>query len=97
MHSIRDKYEDTSKVTFDSVVVGLKHGLRFARAGWNGKGMYIRYVNPHCDPLVKSADNHAKADGTPLPWIGMKTADGGFVPWLASQTDILASDWEIAR
>jgi hypothetical protein len=30
-----------------------------------------------------------------LPWIGMKTADDGFVPWLASQTDLLAEDWEI--
>ena len=30
-----------------------------------------------------------------LPWIGMRTADGGFVPWLASQTDLLAEDWEI--
>ena len=28
-------------------------------------------------------------------WIGMKTADGKFVPWLASQTDILAEDWVI--
>lgn len=28
-----------------------------------------------------------------LPWIGMKTADDGFVPWLASQTDLLAEDW----
>ena len=30
-----------------------------------------------------------------LPWIGMKTADDKFVPWLASQTDILAEDWEV--
>ena len=28
-----------------------------------------------------------------LPWIGMKTADNKFVPWLASQTDVLAEDW----
>lgn len=28
-----------------------------------------------------------------LPWIGMKTADKCFVPWLASQTDLLAEDW----
>jgi hypothetical protein len=32
-----------------------------------------------------------------LPWIGMKTADNKFVPWLASQTDILAEDWEIVE
>jgi hypothetical protein len=30
-----------------------------------------------------------------LPWIGMKTADNKFVPWLASQTDVLSEDWQI--
>jgi hypothetical protein len=30
-----------------------------------------------------------------LPWIGMKTVDDKFVPWLASQTDVLAEDWGI--
>ncbi|NLL68412.1 MAG: DUF2829 domain-containing protein [Clostridiaceae bacterium] len=29
------------------------------------------------------------------PWIGMKTADNKFVPWLASQTDVLAEDWMV--
>ena len=32
-----------------------------------------------------------------LPWIGMKTADDTFVPWLASQTDMLAEDWEVVE
>lgn len=30
-----------------------------------------------------------------LPWIGLKTANDGFVPWVASQTDLLAEDWEV--
>ena len=30
-------------------------------------------------------------------WIGMKTADDTFVPWLASQTDMLAEDWEVVE
>lgn len=30
-----------------------------------------------------------------LPWISMKTADNCFVPWLASQTDLLAEDWAV--
>lgn len=30
-----------------------------------------------------------------LPWIGMKTADNKFIPWLASQSDILAEDWQV--
>lgn len=31
-----------------------------------------------------------------LPFLYMKTVDDQFVPWLASQTDILANDWEVA-
>lgn len=33
--------------------------------------------------------------GKLLTWIGMKTADGKFVPWLARQTDMLAEGWMI--
>ena len=32
-----------------------------------------------------------------LPWIGMKTADKKFVPWSASQTDILSEDWCVVK
>jgi hypothetical protein len=32
-----------------------------------------------------------------LPWIGMRTVDHGFVPWLASQTDMLAEDWTVVE
>ena len=32
-----------------------------------------------------------------LPWIGMKTADDKFVPWLCSQTDMLAEDWGVVE
>jgi hypothetical protein len=62
----------------------LKGGLKVARAGWNGKGMWINLQVP---------DAHSKMS---LPYIYMFTADGHQVPWLASQTDILANDWSIA-
>ena len=29
------------------------------------------------------------------PHVDMKTADGKIVPWLASQTDVLAEDWAV--
>lgn len=32
-------------------------------------------------------------DANAREYIGMKTADDQFVPWVASQSDILASDW----
>lgn len=76
-------------------------GQRVARAGWNGKGMYLAYQKayPQGIPINK---NTAEATGIPegtvckfLPYVMMKTADGSFVPWLCSQTDLLAEDWEV--
>ncbi len=75
---------------FEEALSELKHGGMVCRHGWNGKGMWLQ--------LVKATDYHVRqiVDDKPLlPWIGMKTADDHFVPWLASQTDILAEDWEI--
>jgi hypothetical protein len=65
-----------------SVALGyLKMGDRLQREGWNGKGMYIELQRP---------DKNSKMT---LPYIFMYTADKNLVPWLASQTDILAEDW----
>lgn len=64
-------------------VKALKAKQRVARAGWNGKGMYLELQVP---------DEHSKMT---LPYVFMKTAQGDLVPWLCSQTDLLAEDWEI--
>jgi hypothetical protein len=64
---------------FGTALVGLKSGLKMAREGWNGKGMFIYLATPN-------SSEH-------LPYIVMKTADNKLVPWLASQTDVLAEDW----
>ena len=69
----------------------MHHGDQVRRAGWNGKGMLL--------VLVKNwgwGDIALCPGGDNLPFIMMQTAQGDFVPWLCSQTDILALDWEIA-
>ena len=58
-------------------------GQRVTRRGWNGRGMWLALQVP---------DEHSKMT---LPYIYMRTATGDLVPWLASQTDILATDWDI--
>lgn len=68
-------------LNFDQAVEGLKAGKAMSRAGWNGKGMYIKLQNPDTYSLMT------------LPYVYMKTADGNLVPWLASQSDLLAEDW----
>ena len=70
-------------VNFGEAVEALKHGLHVARNGWNGKDMWLELQEP---------DEHSKMT---LPYIYMKTACDNKVPWLASQTDILAEDWII--
>ena len=69
----------------------LKYGKRVAREGWNGKKMHLQLINSDSYSIkVPIKDGEL----IPLlPWIGMKTADDKFVPWLASQTDVLAEDW----
>jgi hypothetical protein len=60
----------------------LLSGDRVARSGWNGKGMYLELQEP---------DENSKMT---VPYVYMSTADGNLVPWLCSQTDLLATDWE---
>jgi hypothetical protein len=79
-----------------------KEGWKIHREGWNGKGMYVVYQKGYPNGIAINA-NTADAIGEPegtvcefLPYLMMKTAQGPFVPWLASQTDILAEDWYAA-
>lgn len=81
---------------FDEVVKGLKAGKRFARAGWNGKGMFVFLVNGSTFKVNREPLLSILGEGTEVNYHGhvdMKTADGKIVPWLCSQTDLLAEDW----
>lgn len=62
----------------------MQDGNKVCRTGWNGKGMWL---------ALQAPDAHSKMG---LPYVYMKTAPGPLVPWLCSQTDLLAVDWELA-
>ncbi len=92
-------------MTFGMAIEAMKRGNKVARRGWNGKGMYIwvipgstvRGCNQITDPHLAAID---KAEGEIrfLDSIRMRTATGGVLTgWLASQTDMLAEDWEIVE
>ncbi len=79
---------------FGEAIKYLKRGFKVKRLGWNGKGIYIEMQRP---------DEHSKMT---LPYIYIVTnglvtdnpdAPKGVVPWLASQTDMLAEDWIFAE
>lgn len=88
--------------TFGLALEHIKEGGKAARAGWNGKGMWIAY-SPGSEALPAAnfwaPANKAYAEeqgGTAdvLPCITMKTATGEILMgWLASQSDMLAEDW----
>lgn len=75
-------------------------GARVRRHGWNGKGMFLFLVPGSTFQVNRPPLLGIYPEGTTInycPHVDMKTADGTIVPWLCSQTDLLAIDWEIAR
>jgi len=74
---------------FGDAIRALKAGKHVARSGWNGKGMWLDLQRP---------DENSKMT---LPYVYLNypadaaNTPGARVPWLASQTDMLAEDWEI--
>lgn len=78
-------------MNFGEALALLKANYKVARNGWNGKNMWLEYVP--AEAWFMGANEMRRQLCDRLPWIGMKTADDKFVPWLASQTDLLAEDW----
>ncbi len=68
-------------MNFGEALEKLKSGDLVARSGWNGKNQWLGLQRP---------DAHSKMT---LPYIFITTVQGDRVPWLASQTDLLADDW----
>lgn len=69
--------------SFGFALEALKAGSRVTRRGWNGKLQWLALQRP---------DARSKMT---LPYVFISTVSGDLVPWLASQTDILAEDWEV--
>lgn len=72
-----------SNLNFGDALSLLRDGYSVTRDGWNGPGQYLRLQTP--GPKSKMT----------LPYIYITTVQGDLVPWLASQTDLLASDWKL--
>jgi Protein of unknown function (DUF2829) len=72
-------------MNFGEALAVLKQGGHIFRQGWNAQGMWVALMAAGTEP-------GALMD---KPYIYMKAFDGGFVPWVASQTDLLSNDWEV--
>jgi len=77
----------------------LDSSIKFRRVGWNGKNMYIFYVRAETVVVTKEHPfGRIFIEGTVIntqSYLAMKTSDNTVIPWLASQSDMLAEDWEI--
>ena len=81
---------------FGAALQALKNGQKVAREGWNGKGMFLFLVPGSVFKVNRAPLLGIYPEGTEInycPHVDLKTADGKVVPWLCSQTDMLAEDW----
>ncbi len=69
--------------TFGTALELLKKGKSVSREGWNGKGQFL---------TLQLVDEHSKMR---RPYIYITLVDGGRVPWVASQGDLLGEDWYV--
>ncbi len=70
-------------MNFGGALEELEDGNKVARAGWNGPNQCLELQVP---------DEHSKMT---LPYIYIVTVQGDLVPWVSSQTDLLAKDWQV--
>lgn len=90
-------------MNFGQAIEALKLGSKVARAGWNGKGMWLILVSGTPEVVMAEGSPYHRAginECEILPHIDMYTtnAEGrrAMLPgWLASQTDMLSDDWTV--
>lgn len=85
---------------FGGALSALKAGKKVARSGWNGKGMFIFLVPGSNFKVNRAPLLGIYEEGTKInyqPHIDMKTSDDTIVPWLCSQSDMLAEDWNVIK
>ena len=83
---------------FGWALLQLKMGNKVCREGWNGKDMFIFLVPGSAFKVNRPPLLGIYKEGTEINYrshIDMKTADGTIVPWVASQSDLLATDWKL--
>jgi hypothetical protein len=81
---------------FSDALIRIKDGKKLRRKGWNSPNQYVflfdaRVVNMYLPQQVHSSLVNSFIEH----FVVIKTVQGNLVPWLVSQTDLLAEDWEV--
>lgn len=91
-------YQPIDGMSFGMAVEAIKQGFKVSREGWNGKGMFIYFVDANYYQAQSKAAKSFYGENSMVPYrsyIAMKTINNEVVPWVASQSDILCNDWNI--
>jgi hypothetical protein len=86
--------------SFSEALELIKKGKLLQRKNWNGKNMFVFLVPGSTFSVSRPPLNNIFTEGTEInycPHIDIKTADGKIVPWVVSQSDVLAEDWQIVE
>lgn len=84
---------------FGQALAAVRAGARIVRTGWTSMDKFVAYQAGYPGGVTINANTSAALgipEGTVCkfrPYLVIRTADGDFVPWVASQTDLLAEDW----
>lgn len=93
-------YRPTSAMTFGDALVMLKAGKKVARAGWNGKGMFVYLVPPASYPAQTEAAKSHFGAGALVPYnayFAIKNTSETVSTWVPSINDALAEDWQVVE
>lgn len=88
-----EAYRQCDNMTFGLALEALKKGFKVARKGWNGKNQFLVYIDPYDNEQFKLIEEAPL--GTFYRYVAIKTNYNAIVPWIASQTDMLAEDWYV--
>ncbi len=85
-------------MNFSEALEELKNGKALTRTSWNGKGQFVYWV-PGGEYKAQT-EIAKKTFGDTVPYrgyIAIKTVQNDVIPWVASQSDLLEEDWELAE
>ena len=93
-------YRETDGMSFGLAVEAMKKGEKVARAGWNGKGMFVFLVPGSTFKVNRAPLLGIYPEGTDInyrPHMDLRSADGSIATWAPSGSDALADDWMIVE
>ncbi len=87
-------------MNFSEALVRIKNGAKLKRSGWNGKEQFVFLVPGSTFIVNRPPLLGIYPEGTEVTYhahVDIRNQQGVIVPWLASQGDLLAEDWEVVK